>query len=79
MVQVHLAGGELVDGVMWDAHSSPVPVTDLEWLERLLPQMPNCTSIIVERDERLQSGDELVDDLRRVHAIVDRVTSSAVA
>jgi hypothetical protein len=33
----------------------------------------------VERDERLQSGDELIDDLRRVHAIVERVTSSAVA
>jgi len=71
VVQVHLAGGELVDGLMWDAHSSPVPGTDLDWLTRLLPAMPNCRSVIVERDERLQLGEELVADLRAVRSIVD--------
>lgn len=72
VVQVHLAGGELVDGLMWDAHSSHVPSTDIEWLERLLPKLPNCLSVIIERDERLQQADELVDDLRSVRAAVDR-------
>jgi len=72
VVEVHMAGGELVDGLMWDAHSSPLPVGDVEWLERLLPRMPNCDRVIVERDERLQAGDELVEDLRRVRGAVDR-------
>ena len=56
VVGVHLAGGELVEGIMWDAHSSPVPATDIEWLERLLPDMPNCTSVIIERDEQPAAG-----------------------
>jgi uncharacterized protein (UPF0276 family) len=76
VVQVHLAGGEAVDGLMWDAHSTPVPTTDIEWLERLLPLMPNCGSVIVERDERLQAGAELVEDLRAVRAVVDRVAAA---
>lgn len=79
VVQVHLAGGELVDGLMWDAHSSPVPGTDLDWLARLLPQMPNCRSVIVERDERLQLGEELIADLRAVRSIVDAVNDPAPA
>jgi uncharacterized protein (UPF0276 family) len=74
--QVHLAGGELVEGLMWDAHSSPLPANDVEWLERLLPRMPNCTSVIIERDERLQQGDELVEDLRAVRAAVARAQAA---
>jgi uncharacterized protein (UPF0276 family) len=70
---VHLAGGEMSDGLMFDAHSSPVPLSDIDWLARLLPDMPNCTSVIIERDENLQQGYELVEDLRRVSAVVERV------
>ena len=77
VVGVHLAGGELVEGIMWDAHSSPVPASDIEWLERLLPQMPNCTSVVIERDERLADGAELLEDLRQVRAVVDRVQATA--
>jgi len=67
---VHLAGGEEADGITWDAHHSPVPQSDLDWLRTLLPRMPNCRTIIIERDGRLQQGKEVVDDLRRVHAVV---------
>jgi len=67
---VHLAGGEEVDGIVWDAHHAPVPTSDIEWLTRLLPEMPNCRSVIIERDGRLQQGHELIDDLRRVRAVV---------
>ena len=76
VVQVHLAGGELVEGLIWDAHNAPVPLGDLEWLARLLPRMPNCTSVVIERDERLQQGDELVADLRAVRDVVARELSS---
>jgi hypothetical protein len=79
VTQVHLAGGELVDGRVWDAHSHPVPTADLAWLERLLPRMTNCTSVIVERDERLQQGQELVQDLQAVRQVVARVTEVAPA
>jgi len=78
VTQVHLAGGELVDGLMWDAHSSPVASPDVVWLERLLPRLTNCTSIIIERDERLQEGHELVQDLQTVREVVERVASEAV-
>jgi uncharacterized protein len=78
VTQIHLAGGELVDGLMWDAHSSPVPNEDLLWLERLLPRLTNCSSIIIERDERLQQGHELVDDLEAVRQVVDRAMTGAV-
>jgi uncharacterized protein (UPF0276 family) len=63
---------------MWDAHSHPVPTTDIEWLERLLPGMVNCSSIIIERDERLQQGDELVRDIKAVVQVVERVAAEAV-
>jgi len=76
VVEVHLAGGELVDGLMWDAHSSPVPRSDIEWLAALLPSMPACQAVIVERDERLQNGAELIDDLRAVRAVVDDVNAA---
>ena len=72
VVGVHLAGGEMSNGIMFDAHNSPVPTTDIEWLERLLPSLPNCTSVIIERDEKLQQGYELVEDLRKVGAVVQR-------
>lgn len=78
VTQIHLAGGELVDGLMWDAHSSPVPNEDLIWLERLLPRLTNCGSIIIERDERLQQGQELVEDLEAVRQVVDRAMAGAV-
>jgi len=68
----------LVDGLMWDAHSSPVASPDVVWLERLLPRLTNCTSIIIERDERLQEGHELVQDLQTVREVVARVASEAV-
>lgn len=78
VTQVHLAGGETVDGLVWDAHSHPVPSADVEWLERLLPRLTGCASIIIERDERLQQGQELIDDLEAVRGVVDRVHAGVV-
>jgi uncharacterized protein (UPF0276 family) len=78
VTQVHLAGGELVDGRMWDAHSHPVPAADLIWLERLLPRLTGCTSIIIERDERLHQGQELIEDLDAVRRVVERAVAAQV-
>jgi hypothetical protein len=39
--------------------------------------MPNCTSIIIERDEKLQEDVDLIADLEQVHAVVARVEQPA--
>ncbi len=73
VVGVHLAGGELVDGIMWDAHSSPVPTSMGVARAGSCRTCRNCTSVIIERDERLQDGAELLEDLAAVRAVVDQV------
>jgi uncharacterized protein (UPF0276 family) len=73
VLEVHLGGNETIDSLVRDLHNYPVGADDFVWLERLLPAMPNCRSVIVERDERLEQGDEVIGDVRRAHAVVDRV------
>ena len=70
VVGVHLAGGAVVDGLAYDAHSFPVPLQDLACLERLLPELPHCRSIIIERDGRRDEIREVREDLRRVRDAV---------
>jgi uncharacterized protein (UPF0276 family) len=65
---LHLAGGIEVDGRFYDAHSFPVPNSDLEWLRRLLPRLRHCRTVIVERDGRRDALSEVTDDLRRLRA-----------
>lgn len=72
VVGIHLAGGAEVDGLSYDAHAFPVPDEDIVWLERLLPDLPNCRSIVIERDGRQEEISELVGDLRRVRAVLRR-------
>jgi uncharacterized protein (UPF0276 family) len=72
VLSVHVAGGVAVDHVTRDAHAFPVPETDIAWLERLVPQMPSCRTIVIERDGRHQAVEEVADDLRRVQAVVGR-------
>jgi uncharacterized protein (UPF0276 family) len=72
VLSVHLAGGGDEDGVLRDMHAFPVPPGDVRWLERLLPDMVNCRSVVIERDVRQHRAEEVAEDLRRVHAAVDR-------
>jgi uncharacterized protein len=65
---VHLAGGDEVDGIHFDAHAFGVSESDLALLAELLPRMPNCHSIIVERDARRGLVSEIQSDLRALHA-----------
>ena len=78
VLSVHLAGGIEVDGVMQDAHAFPVPASDIEWIERLVPHMPNCRTIVIERDGRHGAVEEVADDLRRVQEAVTAATSAPV-
>ncbi len=76
VVGIHLAGGGEVDGLSYDAHAFPVPDEDIIWLERLLPDLPNCHSVVIERDGRRDEISEVVADLRRVRAVLCRTAAS---
>jgi uncharacterized protein (UPF0276 family)/alpha-ketoglutarate-dependent taurine dioxygenase len=78
VTSVHLAGGAYADGAMRDMHAFPVSNEDLDWLERLVGRMPNCKTVVIERDGR-QLGFEVAEDLARVHAAVSRGVCQAVA
>jgi uncharacterized protein len=69
--EVHLAGGIAVNEkasrqpVLVDSHSHPMPEGALDLLDRaLLRQTP--ATIVLERDERLDAVDEILDDIARI-------------
>jgi uncharacterized protein len=73
--EVHMAGGitihdeSLSTPLLADSHSHPVPDGALDLLEYVLArQTPSV--IILERDERLEAGDEILDDIARIRACV---------
>jgi uncharacterized protein len=68
VVGVHLAGGDKVEGQHYDAHAFPVAKQDLSLLSTLVPRMPNCRTVVIERDGRRGEISEIRDDLRRTHA-----------
>jgi uncharacterized protein (UPF0276 family) len=73
VLSVHLAGGARDDGMMRDCHSFPVSDADLARLRELLPEMPNCRTVVVERDGRLSEVEEVTGDLARSRAAVSDV------
>jgi uncharacterized protein (UPF0276 family) len=73
--EVHMAGGVTISDaslgkpLLADSHSHPVPDAALDLLEYALArQTPSV--IILERDDRLEAGDEILDDIARVRARV---------
>jgi uncharacterized protein (UPF0276 family) len=75
--EVHMAGGITVDKeflerpVLADTHSHPVPDATLDLLEYALARHAP-TAIIVERDDRLDAVDEILDDVARIRARLAR-------
>ncbi len=69
--RIHLAGGITVNEesverpFLADTHSHPVPDAALDLLDSVLENQAPAT-IILERDDRLNMVDELLDDLRRI-------------
>src|SRR5262249_30154108 len=73
--EVHMAGGvtihdeSLAKPLLADSHSHPVPDAALDLLEYALArQTPSV--VILERDDRLEAGDEILDDIARIRARV---------
>jgi len=69
--EVHLAGGatvtEKVSGrpLLVDSHSHPVPDQALDLLDRVLLRNTPA-AIVLERDERLDAVEEILDDVGRI-------------
>jgi uncharacterized protein (UPF0276 family) len=73
--EVHMAGGVAVrddwlkEPFLADSHSHPVPDEAFDLLAYALARQTPRT-IILERDERLEAGDEILADLARIRACV---------
>jgi uncharacterized protein (UPF0276 family) len=78
--EVHMAGGVTVQDAgrpfLADSHSHPVPDEALDLLAYAL-QRHRPQTIILERDERLDAFDEILDDVARIRACVDSVQTGA--
>jgi uncharacterized protein len=79
--EVHMAGGISVNDprldhpVLADSHSHPVPNEAFALLDYALARH-QPRAIIVERDERLDSPAEILDDVTRIRACLDRRQSN---
>lgn len=79
--EIHMAGGVAVEDaaldrpLLADSHSHPVPEETLDLLHYTLTRQRPAT-VVLERDERLQAVDEILDDLARIRARVARVAWS---
>src|SRR5215472_8845223 len=75
--EVHMAGGitirdeSLAKPLLADSHSNPVPDAALDLLEYALARHEPSV-IILERDDRLEAGDEILHDIARIRARVAR-------
>jgi uncharacterized protein (UPF0276 family) len=79
--EMHMAGGVSVDDdaldgpLLADSHSEPVPAEALDLLAYALRrQSPDA--IVLERDERLDEVEEIIDDLARIRACVSESIST---
>jgi uncharacterized protein (UPF0276 family) len=75
--EMHVAGGITIqeDGlqqpILADSHSHPVPAETLDLLQYALRRHAPKT-IVLERDDRLNEEDEILDDLARIRACVNQ-------
>lgn len=78
--EIHMAGGVSVEDdalsrpLLANSHSQPVPDETLDLLAYVLKRQSPAT-IVIERDERLDKVDEIVDDLSRIRACIAATTS----
>jgi uncharacterized protein (UPF0276 family) len=78
--EVHMAGGTMVQEeflarpYLADSHSHPVPDEALDLLDYALARHAP-TNIIVERDDRLDAVEEILDDVTRIRARLAKAQS----
>jgi uncharacterized protein (UPF0276 family) len=78
--EMHMAGGTTVQDpalrapFFADSHSHPLPAPTLDLLSHVLEQHAPA-SIILERDDRLDALEEILDDVARIRACVELRTN----
>jgi hypothetical protein len=77
--EIHMAGGvtvqdELARPLLADSHSHPVPEATLDLLAHVFARQAPAT-IILERDERFDAADEVLDDVARIRARIHNCAS----
>jgi uncharacterized protein (UPF0276 family) len=78
--EVHMAGGETVNEgfvgrpFLADSHAYPVPDEAFQILDHVLARHAPL-AIVLERDDRLDAVDEILDDVTRIRAHVARAQS----
>jgi uncharacterized protein (UPF0276 family) len=74
---VHVSGGSVVDGVRRDTHDDAVPEPVWALLRAVLPRVPACDVVIVERIagsfDAPGAGDAFLADWRRLKQVRDEV------
>jgi uncharacterized protein (UPF0276 family) len=68
VVQLHVAGGEWIDGTYVDSHARAVAGGVWDLVENACRRFP-VKAIVVERDERLPDFEELLGEIERARAI----------
>jgi len=71
LAYVHVAGGELVDGLWHDTHARPVPGPVLDLLGELAHRV-DPPGVLLERDDRYPPDDELAAELSAIRKTVER-------
>jgi uncharacterized protein len=77
--EVHMAGGvtvqdeSLAQPFLADSHSHPIPEETLDLLDHVLARHAPST-VVLERDDRLDAKDEILDDITRIRACVARAS-----
>jgi uncharacterized protein (UPF0276 family) len=69
VVEVHLAGGAMLDGLYVDTHGHPVGEEVWELLE-FVCRRADVKGIVLERDQNFPAPEELVAELRRARRIL---------
>jgi uncharacterized protein len=71
VVQIHLAGGQMMDGVLEDSHDRPVPEPVWELLEHVASRT-TIRAVNVERDASFPSDfDELLSEVARARQVLE--------
>lgn len=79
VVQVHLSGGEPVDGFIYDNHGGDINEAVFELLDFVVPRAKNIKGIILERDRNFGDLDILCQSFYRAKSIFEKYTAAFVA
>jgi uncharacterized protein (UPF0276 family) len=70
VVEVHLAGGHLHDGLWIDSHAHDVDAEALSLLGDVAARSPNLRAVIIERDDRLPPLEHLLAEVDAARGVL---------